>query len=139
MWDKIRRQFDRKNRSGELYYATHHHLIPLYVLVGICLVALLMMSSFVAVMWSNTQRDVNQATASVAIKAVNDLYLPAVVSPTEKKQYVYSAAVRFPITDPYNTFRYSFDPGLAGSRTSSTVVLTTVQTLQEYEAPILAH
>lgn len=139
MWEKIRRQFDRTNRSGELYYATHHHLVPLYVLLGAVIVALIFMGSYVSILWKNVDRDALLTSARYVIDANEGLYLPTVINPLEKKQYVHSANIRFPLADPYNSVRYSFDPGAAGTTTSSQVVITTDQTLREYASPLLAN
>lgn len=138
MWEKLRRQFDSRNRRGEVYYATHHHLVPLYVLIGILIVTVIFLGSYVSVLWKNVDRDAWLNTARAVIDANDKLYLPATVNPGDKKQYVYSANVRFPASDPYDSLRYSFDPGAAGTATSSTVVITTEDTLQDYTQPLLA-
>jgi hypothetical protein len=132
MWDKIRRQFDRKNRSGELYYATHHHLIPLYALVGITMILTIVTSLFVAVLWHDTKNNETLKLANTVADTVDASYLPTTVSPTEKKQYVYSADVRFAIDSPYDTLLYSFDPGQAGTKTSATIALTASSRINKF-------
>ena len=123
--------------SKEYRYAAHHHLIPLYVLSGIALLAVLVLGCFLAVLWQTNQRQSYLPSARTAIDAVENLYLPAVLSPTEKKQYVYSANIRFAAADPYDTIRYTFDPGIAGTPTGSTVGITTSKTLKGLETPLL--
>lgn len=137
MWEKIRRQFDRSNRSGELYYATHHHLIPLYVLVGICLVAILVMACYLSVAWQGGQREAWRSASEMAIDANKNLYLPSAVVPVEKKQYIYSANLRFPVNNPYDQIRYSFDPGNNPTATSGSIGVTTDWALRELESPIM--
>jgi hypothetical protein len=137
MWEKLRRQFDRSNRSGELYYATHHHLVPLYVLVGICMLAILVMASYLTVAWQGGQREAWRSVSQMVIDANKNVYLAATVVPAEKKQYVYSANVRFPIDNPYDQLKYSFDAGTGASRTSSSIGISTDWALRELEAPIM--
>lgn len=123
--------------SGEYYYASHHHLIPLYVLSGIAILALLVLGCFVAVLWQNNDRSSYMPAVNTTISSVENLYLPAAINPSEKKQYIYPSQTRFAITDPYDTLRYTYDPGMQGTPASSTITLTTSKTLQELEAPML--
>lgn len=132
MWGNIRRQLDRKNRKGELYYATHHHLIPLYIISGINLVILIVLCSFVTVLWQNTQREALRPAAEQAARVAEDTYIPVQTSPAEKKQYIPSASIRFPIGDTYNLLRYSYEPGITRTPSSSTIILTTHDTVNNY-------
>lgn len=121
----------------EFRYASHHHLIPLYVLAGAAIVAILVLSCFVIVLWQVLQDNSHEPAAVNAVSALEQQYLPATVSPIEKKQYVYSANVRFPVSDPYNTFRYTYDPGQDNTKTSAVITLSTSQVLQKFESPLL--
>jgi hypothetical protein len=133
----------RKNRESglvrEYSYASHHHLIPLYVLIGLLVVAFLVVVCFVSVLWQNNQREILRADANTAVQAHRSTYLTAAISPAEKKQYVYSASVRFPVDDPYNVFRYSYDPGISRTKTSSIITISTSRTIQQLEAPVLGN
>lgn len=129
---------DAKDELAREYrYASHHHLIPLYVLSGISIVALVVVSCFLAVLWQNGLRESFRPIAGSAIQYVENQYIPAVVQPVEKKQYIYSANVRFPITDPYNTIRYAYDPGINPAKSTAILTITTSPTLQALEGPIL--
>lgn len=123
--------------SSEYHYASHHHLIPLYVLSGLAILAILVIGCFVVILWQNTMRDSFRPAATATISAVENLYLPTVIVPVEKKQYVYSANIRFAAPDPYDGLRYAYDPGTTNTRTSSTITLTTTGTLKNLEAPLL--
>lgn len=136
MWDKIRSQFNRKNRSGELYYATHHHLIPLYVISGISLIVMLVLCCFVAVLWQNSEREFLRPGVELTVRTAYDTYIPITTAPVEKKQYVIDANVRFPILNPSNLLRYSYVPGIGQAKTSSSIILTTEQTLRDYARPL---
>lgn len=127
----------RDELAREYRYASHHHLIPLYILSGISIVALVVISCFLVVLWQNGLRESFRPAAGSVIQNVENQYIPAAVQPAEKKQYIYSASVRFPISDPYNTLRYAYDPGINPTRTSAVLTLTTSPTLQALEAPIL--
>lgn len=120
----------------EYHYATHHHLIPLYAIVAIVILATLVMGCFTAVLWQISQKNSWQTSANQTIADTENLYVPAALSPAEKKQYIYPASIRFPLADPYNTLRYSYDPGSPNAPNSSTIVITTDQTLRSLEAPI---
>jgi hypothetical protein len=121
----------------EYRYASHHHLIPLYILSGIAIVTILVLSCFIGVMWQTQQRDSFRPAALNTIQTVESLYVPASVQPAEKKQYIYSANIRFPLSDPYQTLRYAYDPGTAATNTSATITLTTSPILQMLEAPLM--
>lgn len=123
--------------TREYRYASHHHLIPLYILSGISIVALLVISCFLVVLWQSSLRESFRPVAGNTVQIVENQYIPAVVQPVEKKQYIYSANVRFPVTDPYNTIRYAYDPGITQTKTSAMLTITTSPTLQTLEAPIL--
>jgi hypothetical protein len=88
------------------------------------------------VLWQSDQRQSYEPAASTAVQSVENLYLPASIQPSEKKQYIYSANVRFPISDPYSTLRYAYDPGINPATTSAILTLTTTRTLQTLEAPL---
>lgn len=127
----------KSNINRELTYASHHHLIPLYALSGTAITAVIVVGCFVTVLWQNNQTEALKPAIQTAVNAVEGQYLPAVVSPAEKKQYIYPANIRFAITDPYNTFRYNFDPGIAGTPTSATIQLTTNADLRNMERAAL--
>jgi hypothetical protein len=137
MWDKLLKRNKKSTYVREYNYASHHHLIPLYILSGITILTLLVMGCFVTVLWQTSQREAFRPLAAMSVDTIENLYLSAVVVPAEKKQYVYSANVRFPVSDAYDTFRYSYDPGVAKSRTSSTITLTTTKMLHDYESLII--
>lgn len=121
---------------SEYSYASKHHLVPLYFLSGVALLGFLVLLCFVVVFWQNTERDGFKSTVESIITNAENLYIPTTIVPTEKKQYVYSANIRFPISSPYDTLRYSYDPGINSSPTSPTIVLTTTSTLQSLEAAL---
>lgn len=125
--------------SREYYYASHHHLIPLYVLSGISLLAVLVMGCFLAVLWESNERDIYTPYAHYNIRALENEYLPAAVEPAEKKQYLFPAAVRFAVDDPYDILRYSYDPAVPAIKTTSTFTLTTSKTLQDIAAPMFSN
>lgn len=137
MWDKLLKRNKKSTYVREFNYASHHHLIPLYILSGVCIVAIVVIGCYVTVLWQNDQREAFRPYAAMAVNAVEDLHLAAVVVPAEKKQYVYSANVKFPVGDAYETLRYTYDPGVAKSKTSSTITLTTSQMLRDYKTIIL--
>lgn len=137
MWDKILRRNKKSPYVREYQYASHHHLIPLYILSGVSILTLLVLGSFTAVLWQNDQRDAYRPFAEMSVRSNRDLYVPTVIVPAEQKQYVYSANVRFPVTNPQHTLRFNFDPGINPTRTSSTISLTTASTMQAYESLVL--
>jgi hypothetical protein len=125
--------------STEYRYASHHHLIPLYALSGVAILALLVLGCFIGVLWQSSQNESYRPAAASTVSTIESLYLPTAISPTEKKQYVYSANVRFPANNPYDTLRYAYDPGIAATSTSSTITITTTRTLQTMETAVLQH
>lgn len=125
--------------TSEYRYASKHHLIPLYFLSGVAILGFVVLLCFVMVFWQNTERDSFRSTVESTITNVENLYIPTTIVPSEKRQYVYSANVRFPISSPYNTFRYAYDPGINASPTSPTITLTTTRTLQSLEAQLRAN
>jgi hypothetical protein len=125
--------------KAEYRYASHHHLVPLYALSGLAILTIVVLGCFVIVLWQANQRESFRPAAENTVSMVDSQYLPAVIVPSEKKQYVYSANVRFPISDPYNVLRYAFDPGVAGTPASATITLTTNRTLQSFKAYALQH
>jgi hypothetical protein len=134
---EISREFS--DISKEYFYASHHHLIPLYILSGVIL-SILVIGCYTAVLWQNAQREALRPLASLSVSAVEDLYAPAVVVPTEQKQYIYNAFIRFPVASSSNsgdTLRYNFDPGVAPSRTSSTISLSTTNVMQAYRTLVI--
>lgn len=133
----MKRKTKESGLSAEFNYATHHHLIPLYIVSGVLVLLLLIIGCYVTILWQNSQREALRPSARLAVESIENLYLQTAVSPVEKKQYVYSANVRFPVTDAYKTLRYTYDPGLTGTKTSSTIGLSTSQILQQYETPVL--
>jgi hypothetical protein len=132
MWGlyTVKKHRDASGLAKEYSYASHHHLIPLYVLGGITLLVLIVVGCYVSILWQSYQRDVNRDTAFASVENVENLYISTDISPSEKKQYVYSANVRFATSDPYNNLRYQYDPGINGSKTSSTLTFTTTPTLR---------
>jgi hypothetical protein len=123
--------------SREYYYASHHHLIPLYVLVGINMLAILVTGCFLAALWQNDERDSYLPSVNSNIRDLENLYLPAFIEPAEKKQYLYPAGIRFALDNPYDTLRYSYDPAAPMVRTANTYTITTTKTLQDLETPML--
>jgi hypothetical protein len=121
----------------EYRYASHHHLIPLYVLTGISIVTLMVLGCFLATLWQNGVRESHRTNANFVIANVENSFLPGIVNPIEKKQYIYSANVRFPVTDPYQNLLYAYDPGSELVKTAPAITLTTSTTLHEYAAPLL--
>lgn len=139
MWDFLLTKKEKKELGREFSYATHHHLVPLYAISGVLIVALIVLGCFLTILWQQfNEREAFRPLAALSVQAHEDLYVPAVIVPAEKKQYIPSANIRFMTDDPYNAFRYEFDPGLAASKTSSTIILTTYRTLQELKAPIIS-
>lgn len=137
MWDKLLRRNKKSTYVREYHYASHHHLIPLYVLSGVSILALLVLGCFTAVLWQNDQRDAYRPLAEMSVRSNQNLYVPTVIVPTEQKQYVYSANVRFPVANPQHALRFHFDPGVNPTKTSSTISLTTASTMQAYESLVI--
>lgn len=127
---------NRQSLSREYSYASHHHLIPLYVLAGINLLGVLVLGCFLTVLWQNSERDSFLPLAQAHITGVENQYISTAVEPVEKKQYMFPAAVRFAVNDPYDTMRYNYEPAAQAVRTTDTFTLTTSKTLQELEAPL---
>ena len=136
MWGKLLRKSRRRQKDNELYYATHYHLVPLYVLSGILLIGLLLMGCYVRYLWAAQQNAGFQRLGDLSAKAVDDQFLTAVVNPTDKKQYVYPASVRFTTADPYQQLRYSYDPGSTNDRNGMAIGITTSQLLRDMEQPL---
>lgn len=123
--------------SRELRYASHHHLIPLYIISGLAVLGVLVLGCFLAVLWQNDDRDSYLPAAHSAVSNLENLYLEAVIAPAEKKQYVFPVNTRFAMDDAYTDLRYAYDPGTTGNATGGTIVLTSSRTLQDLEAPVL--
>jgi hypothetical protein len=122
--------------ASEYRYASRHHLVPLYILAGAAVLGVLVLICFTVVLWQSMQQDSNRMTVESTIQSAENLYLPTTISPAEKKQYVYSANIRFPISSPYNAFRYAYDPGVAGTSTSASLMVSTDRNLQGLESQL---
>jgi hypothetical protein len=122
--------------NNEYRYASHHHLIPLYILSAVALLGFIVLTCFVMIFWQNTERDSYRPTVESTITSAENSYIPTTISPTEKKQYIYSANIKFPINNPYDTFRYAYDTGQNLTPTSPSITLTTTRTLQSLETAL---
>lgn len=140
MWDKLRklRLWHRKNGiDRELMYASHHHMLPLYALSATAVTGVLVLGCFVGVLWQDSQTAALKPAIDTAVRATDSQYLPTTISPTDKKQYIYAANIRFAALDPYNTLRYNYDPGIGSTPTSTTLLLTTQNDLSNLESAAL--
>lgn len=139
MWEKLMGKTKRTEHglAREYSYASHHHLIPLYALTGLAILALLVIGCYVSILWQSNERESFRSVANLSVKAVENLYVPTVISPTEKKQYIYPANVRLGVSSPYDTLRYEYDPGIGQTKTSSMLTLTTSNTLHDLTIPII--
>jgi hypothetical protein len=135
MWGK-RQTKSQKGVQGEIYYATHYHLIPLYVICGLLIVVTLVMGCFVRFIWQNQQTGVWQQTGANIIAANNDRFLAATAEPADKKQYIYPVNIRFMTIDPYQQLRYTYDPGASASTNTATVGITTSDLLKAAGQPL---
>ncbi|MDB5181518.1 MAG: hypothetical protein JWP13_281 [Candidatus Saccharibacteria bacterium] len=138
MWDllTVKRKNKKSGLTREYDYASHHHLIPLYILSGVSILTLLVMGCYVSILWQANQRESLRSTANLSVEAVENIYIPTVVSAAEKKQYVYPSNVRFGLSGPYDTLRYEYDPGMTPSKTSSALSFTTSRVLATLAKPI---
>lgn len=123
--------------AREYAYASHHHLIPLYLLAGIAIFGVAITASFVTVLWQKTERESYLPAAQATVNAVEDLFIPTALAPAEKKQYVYPANIRLTAADPYESLRFSYDPGATDIKTSGFVTFTTESTLEKLTSPLL--
>lgn len=137
MW-KLRRS-KKNDLNRELTYASHHHLIPLYALCGTTMLGVLVLACFIVPLWQDMQQNSRRPQVETTITNVENKYLPTAISPAEKKQYIYAANVRFKLTNPYNTLRYSYDPGIGNTPTSATIVITTSSIMNTYEQQLRAN
>lgn len=145
MWDKLhktrlwQRWHKKSGFDRELTYASHHHMLPLYALSATAITGVLVVGCFVTVLWQNNQTEALKPVINTAVQAVDSQYLPTTINPTEKKQYIYPANIRFAALDPYNLLRYNYDPGIAGTPTSATLLITTQNDLKNLESAALAN
>jgi len=126
----------RPSKNSELYYATHYHLVPLYVLSGILLIGMLLMACYVRFLWASQQNSDFQHLGEMTARSTDNLFLPAVPNVADKKQYVYPVNIRFTSTDPYQELRYSYDPGSSNDKDGAAIGITTTRLLQNLEAPL---
>lgn len=119
--------------TREYRYASRHHLIPLYVLSGVLLVALIVTGCFVAVLWNISEQNAARLSSARSIGLYTQTYYPADVAPAEKKQYIYQANIKFVADNPNIGIRYNFDPGISASatKTSSTTTISTEKHMVE--------
>jgi hypothetical protein len=137
MWEIMKFKGGNQSLNRELSYASHHHLIPLYVLSGVAIAAIAVLGCFLAVLWQIQDNDKYLPQANTLVRNIESSYLPATIVPSEKKQYIYASNVRFATGDPYHGIRYAYDPGNSSNAAAGTLTVSTSGTLQELEQPLL--
>lgn len=136
MWGKKQQKSSGRSATSELYYATHYHLIPLYIICGLLIVAVLLMACYERFLWVAHQDDTARRIASTTIQATENLFLPTVTDQTDKKQYVYPSNIRFTTTDPYQTLRFTYSPGSSADKNGASIGIVTSGLLQSLEMPL---
>jgi hypothetical protein len=104
--------------------AQNKALLNLYLMVLILFGVVVIMGS---VFWNMRVRSDNDFSVvrGLIIKAVEDLYMPTIVDPKEKKQYIYEASVRFPVSTAFNNFRYYHIAADANTPSSEEISIAT--------------
>src|SRR4051812_28115132 len=125
MWEKIIRKFKKPARDSELYYAAHYHFLPLYIISGLLIVAVIVIGLYVRLLWVSDNQNQWHTVGASFIRSNDERFLSASANPADKKQYVYPASVRFTSADPYQIIRYTYNPGDTPDKAGVTLGLTT--------------
>jgi hypothetical protein len=133
----VKRKTKSPERAGEFYYATHYHLIPLYVISGVLIVAMLLMGCYLRFLWTTEQANAFARTGPLMAQGAEDSLLQMTMNPADKKQYVAAANIRFTSTDPYQIMRYSYDPGDALVKNGAAIGVTTSSVIRRFEEPLM--